>query len=347
MSINLNDFERIASIKVVGIGGAGNNAINHMIEASIGGVEFIAVNTDLQVLSMSKTQNRLVIGRSLTKGLGSGSVPEIGEQAAIENEEEIKESLKGADLVFITAGMGGGTGTGAAHFIARIAKEMGALVVAVVTRPFEFEGKQRSKNAEMGIEKLKNYVDTIIIVSNDKLSKIASGIPIHEAFRETDNVLRIAIQSITDLLVIPALINIDFADVRFVIEKRGAALLGVGKSKGENKAIDAVTKAIESCYLSENVSINGATNAIVNVTVGRNSTLKDAQDAVTYIKEKANNNIDVIFGVVVNENYDDEIIVTIIATGIDNYQEVVANPTESNNNKEYFRNRFGISKNEK
>lgn len=320
---NNSQFEQLASIRVIGIGGAGNNAVNRMIEAEVQGVDFYVANTDAQVISASPAENKIILGKELSKGLGAGANPEIGKQAAIESEADIKRALDGADMVFIAAGMGGGTGTGAAPIVARIAKECGALTIAIVTKPFKFEGRNRNAHAVVGIENLKKQVDAIIIISNDKLLQVIGNIPVKDSFKEADNILRQGVQTITDLIAVPALINLDFADVRTIIENKGNALFGIGMSKGEHKAKQAATKAISSPLLDD-VAIKGAKNAIVNVTGGTTMTLTDANIAVDLVRDAAGNDVNIIFGVAVNENLNDEMIVTVIATGFDE-QDITAN----------------------
>ncbi|WP_339041454.1 cell division protein FtsZ [Spiroplasma endosymbiont of Apeira syringaria] len=316
MEHNNSQFKPIASIRVIGIGGAGNNAVNRMIEAEVQGVDFYVANTDAQVVNASPAENKIILGKELSKGLGAGANPEIGKQSAIESEAEIKRALDGADMVFIAAGMGGGTGTGAASIVARIAKECGALTIAIVTKPFKFEGRNRNAHAVVGIENLKKQVDAIIIISNDKLLQVIGNIPLKDSFKEADNILRQGVQTITDLIAVPALINLDFADVRTIIENKGNALFGIGMSKGEHKAKQAATKAISSPLLDD-VTIKGAKNAIVNVTGGTTMTLTDANIAVDLVRDAAGNDVNIIFGVAVNENLNDEMIVTVIATGFD------------------------------
>lgn len=313
---NTNQFEQLASIRVIGVGGAGNNAVNRMIKAEVQGVDFYVANTDQQVINASQATNKIILGKELSKGLGAGANPEIGKQAAIESEVEIKRALDGADMVFIAAGMGGGTGTGAAPIVARIAKECGALTIAIVTKPFKFEGRNRNAHAVVGIENLKKQVDAIIIISNDKLLQVIGNIPVKDSFKEADNILRQGVQTITDLIAVPALINLDFADVRTIIENKGNALFGIGMAKGEHKAKQAATKAISSPLLDD-VAIKGAKNAIVNVTGGQTMTLTDANIAVDLVRDAAGSDVNIIFGVAVNEHLNDEMIVTVIATGFD------------------------------
>lgn len=308
----------VAKIKVIGVGGAGNNAVNRMVDEGMKGVEFYVANTDLQVLKTSPVVNRIELGKEITKGLGAGANPEVGRKAAVESESEIREAVKGADMVFVTAGLGGGTGTGASPLVAKIAQEEGALVVGIVTKPFTFEGPRRGRQASEGLEELKAYVDSLIIVSNNQLLEVIGRIPFQEAFKEADNVLRQGVQTITDLIAVPAMINLDFADVRSVMQGQGSALIGIGMSQGENKSIEAAQKAITSPLLEAQIA--GARNAIVNVTGGDSISIHDASEAVEYIREAAGSDIDIIFGVAINENIGDAIIVTVIATGFDERQ---------------------------
>ena len=312
-------FEQVANIKVFGIGGGGCNAVNRMVSEGVKGVEFYVANTDLQALNISPVENKIVLGREITKGLGAGANPEIGRRAAQENENEIREAIKGSDMVFITTGLGGGTGTGAAPIFAKIAKEEGALTVGIVTKPFTFEGKKRTQSAEAGLEDLKQYVDSLIIVSNNNLIEVIGRRPLTEAFQAADNVLRQGVQTITDLIAVPALINLDFADVRTIMENQGSALIGIGMAEGEDKARMAAEKAIQSPLLE--AQITGARNAIVNITGGESITLFDAEDAMALVREAAGNDIDAIFGVAINEKLGDSIIVTVIATGFDQEEE--------------------------
>lgn len=300
----------VAKIKVFGVGGAGCNAVNRMVEEGVQNVDFYVVNTDLAVLNVSKAENKIVLGK-----LGAGGNPEAGRKAAMEKEAEIREAMKGADMVFITAGLGGGTGTGAAPLLAKIAKEQGSLTVGICTKPFTFEGRKRMMQALAGLDELKQYVDSLIIISNNQLLEVIGGIPIDDAFREADNVLRQAVQTITDLVAVPIKINVDFADVRSVMEGQGTALIGIGMSQGDNKAKDAALRAINSPLLE--AQIQGAKSSIINVTGGPSTTLIDAQQVVDTISEAAGNDIDVIWGVAINEKLGDSIIVTVIATGFD------------------------------
>ncbi len=307
-------IDQFAKIKVVGVGGGGNNAVNRMIEAGVEGVEFIAVNTDGQALNQSKAEKTIQIGASLTRGLGAGANPQIGMRAVEESEREIEEALKGADMVFVTAGMGGGTGTGAAPEIARIAKKIGSLTIGVVTRPFRFEGRKRAVNADAGIDAMKEAVDTLIIIPNEKLLEIVDKrTPMIEAFREADNVLLRGVQGISDLIAVPGLINLDFADVKTVMSHRGTALMGIGMAAGEGRAVEAAHKAINSPLLE--TSISGARGVILNITGGRNLSLFEIQEAADVISSATHEDLNMIFGSVINDNLKDEIIVTVIATG--------------------------------
>ena len=309
------DFEQVAKIKVIGVGGGGNNAVNRMVEDGVRGVEFYVANTDVQVLRRSPVENKIVLGRELTKGLGAGGNPEMGRKAALETEKDIREALQGADMVFIAAGMGGGTGTGAAPVFAKIARELGALTVGVITKPFTFEGMKRRKQAIEGVDELRANVDSIIVVSNDRLLQLIGGRPMQEAFRETDNVLRQGVQTITDLIAVPAFINLDFADISAVMKDRGNALIGIGMSSGDDKAKEAAKRAISSPLLE--VSVAGAKDAIINVTGGPNISLYDANIALETISQEVGDDINTYLGIAINENLDDEIIVTVIATGFE------------------------------
>lgn len=314
------EMDQLAKIKVIGVGGGGNNAVNRMIESGVKGVEFIVANTDLQVLNNSKAPVKIQIGAELTNGLGAGANPNIGREAALESKAEIEEALKDSDMVFVTCGMGGGTGTGAAPVIASIAQELGALTVGIVTKPFSFEGKKRMEHALSGLEELKKNVDTLIVIPNDKLREIIDkSTPLLDSFKEVDNVLRRGVQSISDLIAVAGLINLDFADVRAVMEKRGDALIGIGMGVGENRAGDAAREAVSSPLLETGIS--GATDAIINVTGGSNLTLFEVEEAAEVIRSSANTDINTIFGAVINENLNDEIIVTVIATGFEDQSE--------------------------
>ena len=308
--------DQLATIKVVGVGGGGNNAVNRMIDHGVEGVEFIAVNTDAQALNLSKAEIKLQIGEKLTRGLGAGANPEIGKKAAEESREQIEEVLQGADMIFVTAGKGGGTGTGAAPVIAEIAKELGALTVGVVTRPFSFEGMRRQKQAKNGIGALKDSVDTLIVIPNDRLLEIVDkNTPMLEAFREADNVLRQGVQGISDLIAKPGLINVDFADVKTIMSDKGSALMGIGVATGENRAVEAAKKAISSPLLE--TSVDGAQGILMNISGGPSLSLFEVQEAADLVTAAASEEVNVIFGNVINENLKEEVIVTVIATGFD------------------------------
>ena len=314
------NLDQLATIKVIGVGGGGNNAVNRMIEHGVQGVEFIAVNTDAQALNLSKAEVKMQIGAKLTRGLGAGANPEVGKKAAEESREQVEEALKGADMVFVTAGMGGGTGTGAAPVIAQIARELGALTVGVVTRPFTFEGKKRAGQASGGIGAMKEAVDTLIVIPNDRLLEIVDkSTPMLEAFREADNVLRQGVQGISDLIAVPGLINLDFADVKTIMSNKGSALMGIGIAAGENRAAEAAKKAISSPLLE--TSIDGAQGVLMNITGGSNLSLYEVQEAADIVATASDQEVNMIFGSVINENLKDEIIVTVIATGFN--EEVV------------------------
>ena len=314
------EMDQLAKIKVIGVGGGGCNAVNRMIESGLKGVDFIVANTDLQVLNNSKAPIKIQIGEELTNGLGAGANPQVGKEAALESKSEIQAALEGADMVFVTCGMGGGTGTGASPIIADIAQEMGALTVGIVTKPFSFEGKQRMNQAHDGLKELKEHVDTLIVIPNDRLREVIDkSTPLLESFKEVDNVLRRGVQSISDLIAVAGLINLDFADVRAVMENRGNALIGIGMGIGENRATEAARQAVESPLLE--TSISGATDAIINVTGGPSLTLFEVEEAAEVIRSSANTDINTIFGAVINENLTDEIIVTVIATGFEDKEE--------------------------
>ncbi|MGE5599487.1 MAG: cell division protein FtsZ [Bacteroidota bacterium] len=305
-----------ASIKVIGVGGGGGNAVNRMVESGLQGVEFVAINTDAQALQRAKVDVRLRIGDDLTKGLGAGANPDIGLKAATESKEEIINVLQGADMVFITAGMGGGTGTGAAPFIAQLARELNALTVAVVTKPFSFEGKIRSAQAEQGLNRLREQVDTLITIPNERLLQVVDrNTPVIEAFRIADDVLRQAVQGISDLITVTGLINVDFADVRTIMSEAGSALMGIGVARGENRAVEAARAAISSPLLD--TSIDGAKGVLLNITGGRNLGLFEVNEAAAVVTEAAEPDANVIFGAVIDENLDEEVRVTVIATGFD------------------------------
>lgn len=318
-----SDENNNAVIKVIGVGGAGGNAVNRMIEDGVQGVSFIAANTDVQALNSNNAEVKIQLGPKLTRGLGAGSHPETGQKAAEESEETIEDALKGADMIFITAGMGGGTGTGAAPVIAKIARETGALTVGVVTRPFSFEGPKRSKNAADGIAKLKEYVDTLVIVANNRLLEIVDKkTPMMEAFKEADNVLKQGVQGISDLITSTDYVNLDFADVKTVMENQGAALMGIGRASGENRTVEATKMAISSPLLE--VSIDGAKQVLLNITGGPDLTLFEAQDASEIVSTAAGEDVNIIFGTAINPNLGDEVVVTVIATGIDDEAEAAA-----------------------
>ncbi|MRX70800.1 cell division protein FtsZ [Bacillus lacus] len=308
------NIDGLATIKVIGVGGGGNNAVNRMIEHGVQGVEFIAVNTDAQALNLSKAEIKMQIGSKLTRGLGAGANPEVGKKAAEESKEQIEEALRGADMVFVTAGMGGGTGTGAAPVIAQIAKDLGALTVGVVTRPFTFEGRKRQMQAAGGIASMKEAVDTLIVIPNDRLLEIVDkNTPMLEAFREADNVLRQGVQGISDLIATPGLINLDFADVKTIMSNRGSSLMGIGVATGENRAAEAAKKAVSSPLLE--TAIDGAQGVLMNITGGTNLSLYEVQEAADIVASASDQDVNMIFGSVINENLKDEIIVTVIATG--------------------------------
>ena len=317
------EMDQLAKIKVIGIGGGGNNAVNRMIESGVQAVDFIVANTDSQVLNNSLAETKIQMGEQLTNGLGAGANPQIGKEAALESKDEIEAAIKDADMVFITCGMGGGTGTGAAPVVADIAQSAGALTVGIVTKPFSFEGKKRMQQALEGIKELKKHVDTLIVVPNDRLREIIDkSTPLLDSFKEVDNVLRRGVQSISDLIAVAGLINLDFADVKTVMEKRGNALIGIGAGVGEDRAIEAANQAVLSPLLE--TSIDGATDAIINVTGGPNLTLFEVEEAVEAIRKSANTDINTIFGAVINENFTDEIIVTVIATGFDDEEKEIS-----------------------
>ncbi len=319
----------LAVIKVVGVGGGGTNAVNRMVDAGLRGVEFIAANTDGQALQMCDADIKLNIGHELTKGLGAGANPEVGHGAAAESRDDIKEALKGADMVFVTAGEGGGTGTGAAPVIAEIAKnEIGALTVGVVTRPFGFEGAQRGRQADEGIQRLREQVDTLIVIPNEKLLGIVERrTTIIEAFREADNVLRQGVQGITDLITIPGLINLDFADVRTIMHNAGTALMGIGTASGESRAVDAAKAAISSPLLEEDV--DGATGILLNITGGHDLGLFEVNEAAEIVAAAADKDSNIIFGAVIDDSMGDDVRVTVIATGFDHRGASTKNARET------------------
>ncbi len=322
MDNNYNNYEEMEStedtavIKVIGVGGAGNNAVNRMIEAGIEGVEFISINTDKQALMLSKAGTKIQIGEKLTRGLGAGANPELGTQAAEESRQIISDAIKGADMVFVTSGMGGGTGTGAAPIVAGIAKEMGILTVAVVTKPFTFEGKKRQNQAERGIENLRGKVDTLVVIPNDKLLQIIDrNTTMVEAFKMADDVLRQSVQGISDLIKIPGLVNLDFADVKTVMLNTGMAHMGIGRASGENRAEDAAKQAIQSPLLE--TSIEGARGVIINVTGGENLGLHEVNTAAELVQRSVDPEANIIFGAVIDKSLDEDIVITVIATGFD------------------------------
>ena len=307
-----------ATIKVIGVGGAGTNAVNRMVESGIKGVDFIAVNTDRQALMTSKAKTQIQIGEQITKGLGAGANPDIGAQSAEESRNQISEALRGADMVFVTAGMGGGTGTGAAPIVAECAREMGILTIGVVTKPFTFEGKKRLTQADRGIESLKGKVDTLVVIPNDKLLQIIDRkTSIVEAFRMADDVLRQGVQGISDLISIPGLINLDFADVKTIMLNTGMAHMGIGRASGENRAEDAAKEAIQSPLLE--TSIEGARGVIINVTGGKNLGLHEVNTAAELVQRSVDTEANIIFGAVIDESLDEDIVITVIATGFEKF----------------------------
>ena len=317
---NVTMMDGTATIKVIGVGGAGNNAVNRMVEAGIKSVEFIAVNTDRQALNMSKANSKIQIGEKLTRGLGAGANPDIGAQAAEESKAEIAEILKGADMVFVTAGMGGGTGTGAAPLVAATAKELGILTIGVVTKPFTFEGKKRLAQAERGIANLKGKVDTLVVIPNDKLLQVIDRkTSIVEAFRMADDILRQGVQGISDLIAVPGLINLDFADVKTIMLNQGMAHMGIGRASGENRAEDAAKQAIQSPLLE--TSIEGARGVIINITGGSDIGLHEANTAAELVQRSADPEANIIFGTVTDDSMGDEIQITVIATGFEKEDE--------------------------
>ena len=317
---NQDSFNEQPVLKVVGVGGGGGNAVNRMIQNDVRGVDFVAINTDAQVLRLSKAETRLQIGKLLTRGLGAGADPEIGRQAAEESEDDIREILRGSDMVFITAGMGGGTGTGAAPVVAKIAKELGCLTVGIVTKPFTFEGRKRQQQAIEGLKRLKPLVDTLVVVPNDNLITIADrNLTMVESFREVDNVLRRGVQGIAEIVTNPGLINVDFADVKTVMKNKGTALMGIGVATGPNRAIEAARKAIRSPLLE--IDINGATDAIVFITSDIDITMQEVYDVINEIRNASSSEINVVIGTGFNNDLQGELIVTVIATGFDSNEE--------------------------
>lgn len=330
---SMDNFNQKPTIKVIGIGGGGGNAVNRMIENEVQGVEFVAINTDAQVLRLSKADSRLQIGKMLTRGLGAGADPEIGRRAALESEDELRELLADTDMVFITAGMGGGTGTGAAPVIARIAREAGCLTIGIVTKPFSFEGRRRVSTALEGLDAVKPFVDTLIVVPNDRLLYIVDrSTSMLEAFREADKVLRQGVQGIAEIITVPGLINVDFADVKTVMKDKGTALMGIGIASGENRAIEATRKAIHSPLLDAN--IDGATDAVVNIASGIDIALWEVNEAVEAIQNASSTEINIIYGATVIQELQDEIIVTVIATGFDENKSVEFSDIGSTNYEE-------------
>ncbi len=341
MNHNNEMFSESPNIKVVGIGGGGCNAVNRMILNDVQGVDFVAINTDCQALKMSRAGVRIQIGRQITKGWGAGAEPEIGQRAAEESEDEIREALKDASMVFITAGMGGGTGTGAAHVVARIAKELGALVIGVVTKPFTFEGRKKMRLAYYGIEKLRPHVDSLIIIPNDKLLDGGKEVSYLDAVRQADNVLRRAVQGISEIIKLPSMINVDFADIRTVLKDSGTALMGIGAAVGPNRAIEAARLAIKSPLLE--IDINGATDAIVQITSDIEIKMHEIQDIVEEIRNASTTEINVIFGTGFNTGLDGAVIVTIIATGFDKTRKQQAEEAPAEEEKTDY---AGLNENE-
>ncbi len=324
-SMDLDNFEPVARIVVIGVGGAGNNAVNRMMDEHIDNVEFYVLNTDKQALATSKAPNRIVLGENVTLGLGAGGNPEVGKEAAIQSTEKIRDIVRGANMVFIAAGMGGGTGTGASPIVAQIAREEGALTIAIVTRPFTFEGKTRIANSVLGLSELKDAVDSIIIVSNDKLLMANGTRQISQAFQESDKVLAQSVKTVTDLILLPAVINLDFADVKSTLKNSGIALIGFGMGSGPTKALDAANSAISSPLLE--ASISGARRAICAVTCGVNVSLYDAEECVNRVIEQAGSAIDIKFGVSINDQIDDSIFVSVIAADFTEEYDFTSVPT--------------------
>ncbi|MDI3476605.1 MAG: cell division protein FtsZ [Thermoanaerobacterium sp.] len=319
------DMEQFANIKVIGVGGGGGNAVNRMIEAGLKGVEFIAINTDKQALYMSKAETKIQIGDKLTKGLGAGANPEIGKKAAEETKDEIEKIISGADMVFITAGMGGGTGTGAAPVVAEITKELGILTVGVVTKPFTFEGRKRMAHAEMGIGELKKHVDALVTIPNDRLLQVAEKkTSMLDAFKIADDVLRQGVQGISDLIAVPGLVNVDFADVKTIMMETGLAHMGIGIASGENKATEAAKQAVQSPLLE--TSIEGARGILLNIAGGSNLSIFEVNEAANYIYETADPDANIIFGAVIDESLEDQIRITVIATGFEKKFEAEKKP---------------------
>lgn len=326
------DVEQFAQIKVIGVGGGGNNAVNRMIESNLKGIQFIVINTDKQALFTSKAEYKIQIGEKLTRGLGAGANPDVGKKAAEESRDDIYQALQGADMVFITAGMGGGTGTGAAPIVAEIAKDMGILTVGVVTKPFMFEGKRRMLHAEKGIEDLKTKVDTLVTIPNDRLLQVVEKkTSIMDAFKIADDVLRQGVQGISDLIAIPGLVNLDFADVKTIMFEQGLAHMGIGKANGENRAAEAAKLAIQSPLLE--TSINGAKGVLLNITGGSNLGLFEVNEAAEIVSQAADPDANIIFGAVIDESLKDELRITVIATGFDSNNEVKQNKINNENQK--------------
>lgn len=350
-SVSMLEFEtnneNLAKIMVVGVGGGGNNAVDRMIESGVlSALKFISVNTDSQALTKSKAKCKIQIGEKLTRGLGAGADPEIGKKAALENKEEVTEALKGADMVFVTAGMGGGTGTGAAPVIAKIAKEMGVLTVAVVTKPFNFEGKIRMKNAEMGIKALKENVDTLVVIPNDKiLSIVDKRTTMVEAFDMADEVLRQGVQGISDLISKPGVINLDFADVKTILLDKGISHMGIGKAKGDHKTEEAAKMAISSPLL--NTTIDGATGVLINVTGSSELAIMEVNEAANLIREAADPGAEIIFGTAINEDYKDEVTVTVVATGFEGENRKISKDDSLSTSSSSFSSGFNFEKTKK
>ncbi|MBW4845816.1 MULTISPECIES: cell division protein FtsZ [unclassified Lacrimispora] len=327
LEIKINEADNAARILVIGVGGAGNNAVNRMIDENIAGVEFLGINTDKQALQFCKAPTAMQIGEKLTKGLGAGAKPEIGEKAAEENADELAQTMKGADMVFVTCGMGGGTGTGAAPVVAKIAKDMGILTVGVVTKPFRFEARTRMSNAVNGIERLKESVDTLIVIPNDRLLEIVDRrTTMPDALKKADEVLQQAVQGITDLINVPGLINLDFADVQTVMTDKGIAHIGIGRAKGDEKALEAVKQAVSSPLLE--TTIEGASHVIINIS--GDISLVEANEAASYVQEMAGDDANIIFGAMYDENAHDEASITVIATGLDMQSETPVSKVMTN-----------------
>jgi cell division protein FtsZ len=333
LEIKMNEKASVAKIVVIGVGGGGNNAVNRMIEDNLNGVDFIAVNTDVQALQCSKASVKIQIGEKLTRGLGAGANPEVGLKAAEESKEELAEAIKGADMVFVTAGMGGGTGTGAAPVITNISKEMGILTVGVVTKPFDFEGRVRMKNAEYGIESLKKSVDTLIVIPNQKLlSIIDRRTTVKDAFKKADEILQQGVQGISDLIYTPGIINLDFADVETVMSSKGIAHIGIGRATGDNKSEEAARMAISSPLLE--TTIDGAKHILINISGDSNMSMFEANDAIQLIQEATGNDSNIIYGQIIDDSLEDELVVTVIATGFESLIDTSIAPSSNNEVKE-------------